>query len=428
MIHSFWSSIITTRRKTMHVIKKYSLLTFSLFLLTACQKMLAPVGGNFSSDILAQKKKLSPKTIELINDSLVTPNGLCPIDFHVHAVGMGKGGTGAWVNPKMTDFWHFFSYLKYLVYSSAGGITSLETADEQYMTRLVSLQRAEPRMGKLILLAFDYFHDSKGIPHPKKSTFYIPNDYPIAMAKKYPDVFIPASSIHPYRRDALIELRRVAALGVRFIKWLPNAQHIDASTPKALAFFKEMKKLGMTLITHTGHEKAVEGEEFQKLGNPLLFRGALDSGVKVIMAHLASLGDCEDIDSEGPANASCFDLFWRLIEEPKYKGLLYGELSGTTIYTRFDGPFKKVLESPQYARRFVNGSDYPLPAINILYRTRQYLKLGYITEAEKVALNEIYKYNPLLFNLVAKKILKHPKTKAVLDDIIFTNHGLTEGK
>jgi hypothetical protein len=121
-------------------------------------------------------------------------------------------------------------------------------------------------------------------------------------------------------------------------------------------------------------------------------------------------------------------MFWRLLEEKKYENQLYGELSGTTIYTRFDGAFKRVLEHPEYARRFVNGSDYPLPAINILYRTSQYLKLGYITKKEKQALDEIYKYNPLLFNLIAKKILKHPKTKAPLDDIIFTNGKLWECK
>jgi hypothetical protein len=144
------------------------------------------------------------------------------------------------------------------------------------------------------------------------------------------------------------------------------------------------------------------------------------------MAHLASLGDCEDLDSDSGGTASCFDLFWRLVEEKKYQGLLFGELSGTTIYTRFDGPFKKVLENPQFARRFINGSDYPLPAINILYRTGQYVKLGYITKQEKKSLDEIYKYNPLLFNLISKKILKHPKTKAVLDDIIFTNSSLME--
>jgi hypothetical protein len=408
---------------------KYSRVLLFLFLLaglSSCQKMLAPVGGNFSNDILGQKEKLSTNAKELIEEALITPNGKCAIDFHVHAVGMGKGGTGAWVNPKMTDFWHFLSYLKYLVYSSAGGITAIETADEQYASRLVALQRAEPRMGKLVLLAFDYFHDEDGTPQPKRSTFYIPNDYVISLAKKFPDVFIPAASIHPYRSDAISELKRVAALGVKFIKWLPNAQHIDASAPKTMAFFKEMKRLGITLITHTGHEKAVEGEEYQKLGNPLLFRSALDLGVKIVMAHLASLGDCEDLDSDSGGTASCFDLFWRLVEENKYEGLLFGELSGTTIYTRFDGPFKKVLENPQFARRFINGSDYPLPAINILYRTGQYVKLGYITKQEKKSLYEIYKYNPLLFNLISKKILKHPKTKAVLDDIIFTNSSLME--
>ncbi len=427
MIHSSWSSTITTNQKITAVTKALFTVTF-LLNLYSCQRMVTPIAGNFSADIVGQKSKLSAFAKELIEDRIIIPNGKCSIDFHVHAVGMGRGGSGAWVNPKMTSFWHIPSYMKYLVYSSAGGITSHDKADQQYASRLVALQRAEPRMGKLLLLPFDYFHDNEGVPHPKKSTFYIPNDYVINLARKYPDVFIPAASIHPYRHDALEELKRVAGLGVKFIKWLPNAQNIDASSAKALSFFKLMKKLGITLITHTGHEKAVEGEEYQELGNPLLFRGALDIGVKTIMAHVASLGECKDLDVLRQNKMSCFDLFWRLLKEEKYKGKLYGELSGTTIYTRFDGPIKRILEHPQYARRFVNGSDYPLPAVNILYKTSQYLKLGYITEKEKEALDEIYQYNPLLFNLIAKKTLKHPKTKAILDDIIFTNSNLVDCK
>jgi hypothetical protein len=30
--------------------------------------------------------------------------------------------------------------------------------------------------------------------------------------------------MHPYRHDAIAELERVAAQGVRVIKWLPNVQ------------------------------------------------------------------------------------------------------------------------------------------------------------------------------------------------------------
>ena len=260
---------------------------------------------------------------------------------------------------------------------------------------------------------------------PESSTFFVSNNYVLELSQKYPDVFIPVGSIHPYRKDALKELHRIGKAGIRFIKWLPNSQNINPSSPKAQAFFDIMKKYEMTLISHTGHEKAVHGEEHQSLGNPLHLKTALNKGVKVIMAHLASLGMCEDFENDNQPT-ECFDLFWRMIEDKKYTGLAFGEMSGTTIHTRIGRPYNKVLEHPEMKGRFVNGSDYPLPGINMLYRTKQYLKMGYITEEERDALNEIYNYNPLLFDLMSKRVLKHPKKGNVLAKEIFTSQNLVE--
>jgi mannonate dehydratase len=58
--------------------------------------------------------------------------------------------------------------------------------------------------------------------------------------------------------------------------------------------------------------------------------------------------------------------------------------------------------------RLVNGSDYPLPAINVLFSTRKLVKLGYLTPRERELLNEIYDVNPLLFDLALKRTVKHP--------------------
>jgi len=50
----------------------------------------------------------------------------------------------------------------------------------------------------------------------------------------------------------------------------------------------------------------------------------------------------------------------------------------------------------------VNGSDYPLPAINIVVHTKKLVKMGFITSKERKILNEIYDYNPLLFDMLLK--------------------------
>lgn len=164
----------------------------------------------------------------------------------------------------------------------------------------------------------------------------------------------------------------------------------------------------MILLTHVGEEQAVEAEEDQKLGNPLLFRRPLDLGVKVVMAHCASLGKDEDLDN-GNKKVPSFELFMRLMNEKKYEGLLYGEISATTQFNRLPTPILTLLENPNLHKRLVNGSDYPLPAINVIIQTKSLVKYGMITKQERKHLNEIYQYNPLLFDYVLKRTIHHPK-------------------
>ena len=158
---------------------------------------------------------------------------------------------------------------------------------------------------------------------------------------------------------------------------------------------------------------------------PLLLRRPLDLGVRVIIAHAASLGTCEDLDHGAGKTASCFELFLRMMDEPKYKGLLFGEISAMLQFNRMPVPLATLLKRQDLHSRLVNGSDYPLPAINSLIWTRALVRDGFITAAERQALNEIYDYNPLLFDFVLKRTVRHPETKQRLAASVFmTNPGL----
>ena len=167
---------------------------------------------------------------------------------------------------------------------------------------------------------------------------YVPNHYVVELAQKYPDVFTPVISIHPYRADALQELEKWAKAGIKYVKWLPNAMGMDPANSAIDPFYRKMKEYNMILLSHAGDEQAVEAEEDQKLGNPLLLRKPLDLGVRVIIAHAASLGECGDLDRRAPRKAKCFDLFLRMMDEPKYVGLLFGEISAITQYNRMPAP------------------------------------------------------------------------------------------
>jgi len=50
---------------------------------------------------------------------------------------------------------------------------------------------------------------------------------------------------------------------------------------------------------------------------------------------------------------------------------------------------------------------------------------GFITKEERSALNEIYDYNPLLFDFALKRTIRHPETKQKLAPSVFMeNPGL----
>jgi mannonate dehydratase len=186
-------------------------------------------------------------------------------------------------------------------------------------------------------------------------------------------------------------------------------------------------KYGVTLLTHVGEEQAVASAEDQAYGNPLLFRRPLEMGVKVVMAHCGSLGENEDLDNPGET-AKSFDLFLRLMDNPRYDGLLFGDISAMTQFNRLPGPLTALIKRPDLHHRLLDGSDYPLPAINIVVQTRALVKHGFISRQERKHLNEIYHCNPLLFDYVLKRTIRAPGTRERLSaDVFQANTALEAG-
>ena len=384
------------------------------------------IGGAFKRQPEELDRKLSDKSSDLIKRAFddIDPEKL--IDHHVHIAGLGVGGTKTFVNSKMRTWKHPFHRFKFKVYMSSAGVDDEHKADSQLIERLARLVGHIRGHGKHRLLAFDKNYQRDGTVNLEKTEFYVPNQYVFEVAEKYPDLFVPNISVNPYRPDAIAELEKWAQRGARIVKWLPNAMGIDPSDPQCDPFYQKMKELDLILLSHGGEEKAVQAEEDQKLGNPLLLRRALDHGVKVIVAHCAGLGTNEDLDSKDRKQRDNFNLFMRLIDEKRYEGLIFGEISAMTQFNRIGKPLHTILEREDLHERLVNGSDYPLPAVNILIRTRPLVKQGYLTSSEGEGLREIYDYNPLLFDFVLKRNLKRPGTSKTLPAAVFmTNPSLS---
>ena len=384
--------------------------------------LIHSIGGAFTRRPEELAQKLSAKASDLVNRAFddIDPQRL--IDHHVHVAGLGASGT--FVNRKMRTWAHPFHRLKFKVYMSSAGASDEDRADVQLVERLASLVSNIRNHGKHRLLAFDKHYRSDGSVNLDKTEFYVPNEYVFELAERYPDLFVPNISVNPYRPDAISELEKWAARGARIVKWLPNAMGIDPSDPKCDPFYQKMKELDLILLSHGGEEKAVEAEEDQKLGNPLLLRRGLDHGVKVVVAHCAGLGTNEDLDSKDRKQVDNFDLFLRLMDEKPYEGLVFGEISAMTQFNRVGKPLHTILAREDLHERLVNGSDYPLPAVNILIRTRPLVKLGFLSKSEGESLKEVYDYNPLLFDFVLKRTLKLPGTSKSLPASIFMTNAV----
>ncbi|MEE8527585.1 MAG: amidohydrolase family protein [Gammaproteobacteria bacterium] len=337
-------------------------------------------------------------------------------DYHVHMIELSED-----INPDMFSWRHPFERIKTSVMMSATGVSDLSRSDEQYLGRLLELTEYFGRSGRFFLYAFDRHYRRDGTVDPEKTVFHASNDYVVGIANRYPDRFAPVISVHPFRTDALAELERWTRQGVRFIKWLPNAQGIPVDDPALDEFYRTMIRHDMVLFVHAGKEIAASLWTDQELGNPLRLRYPLDLGVRVVVLHCASLGTYEDLDNPGK-RANAFELFLRLMDEDAYDGRLFGEISAVTQINRIAEPLVSLIRRDDLHHRLINGSDYPLPAMNVVIQTWPLWWLGMITNQERGYLNEIYSYNPLLFDFVLKRSVKDPDTGRRLPAHVFLEH------
>jgi uncharacterized protein len=325
-------------------------------------------------------------------------------DCHVHLAGIGDGGSGIVVGPQLSSPLHPLHYAQRLFYMNAGCAHDAPgKVDQAYVARLLNLCDAMPEGFKVMLFAFEQFHDTKGDAHPEHSAFYVPNAWAAKMARDFPTRFEWVASLHPYHAGSTDDLKLAVANGARAVKWLPAAMGMDPADAKCDAFYRVLAESGTPLIVHCGEEKAVKGSDTQAFGNPLRLRRALDAGVKVVVAHCASLGD--DLDDDGKARSS-FDLFLKLMAEPRTKGLLYGDISAITQRNRKPVLIRTLLERSDLHDRLLHGSDYPLPGIVPLTSPATLAKAGLLPAPAVNDLEILRQHNPLLFDFALKRLLE----------------------
>ena len=328
-------------------------------------------------------------------------------DCHVHIVGVGDGGTGVWIAPRMRNPLHPIQYAQRVFYQNSVCAEREGSVDADALVRLVQLHGDFRPGAKLMLLAFERRYDELGRLDLERTSYHAPNAYARDVARRYPDKFEWIASIHPYRPDAVEVLGQAARDGARAVKWLPSVMGMDPASARCDRFYEALVRHNLPLLTHGGEELAVYSGAGQELNNPLRLRRALGHGVRVVVAHCATIGANIDRDRgpNGP-KAESFALFARLMDEPRYERLLFGDISAVTQVNRLGPALATLIERADWHPRLVNGSDHPLPGVMPLFSMRRLVDAGYILPSEAKTLSAIRRYNPLLFDFVLKRHLK----------------------
>lgn len=346
-------------------------------------------------------------------------------DCHAHLFGNGRSGGGIYLNPSFDKPASLAGRVRRaMFFNAACGGEDEDRLDAEVVARIGHLVDEFPAGAKVMLLAFDFTHDPDGKRRDDLTTFAVPDGYAARIAASRPDRFEWIASVHPYRSDAAEALASAKAAGARAVKWLPQTMAIELGSPRARAFYGHLKAAGLPLLVHVGEEQAVEGAARHDLGNPLDLRHPLDAGVRVVAAHCASLGESPDLDADpDPAKAPRarnIDLFSRLMAEPRYRGLLFGDLSAVTQANRAD-VVPGILAARDWHGRLLNGSDYPLPGIMPIFSVQALVRLGVLDEDAVPVLKELRHVNPLAFDFVLKRSLR--RQGSALPDSAFETRG-----
>ena len=333
-------------------------------------------------------------------------------DSHAHLLGVGDGGTGCWINPRMRSLLSPKLYLQKMFFLNGACVGNAsekaKSVDADYVTRMKQLMDEMPVGAKAMLFAFDYTHNTEGKIDLDKSAFHVPNSYVAKVVAQHSGRFCFVGSLHPHGTSAENMDAAIAKLvddGAVAIKWLPAAMGIDPASPRCDAMYAALKKHNLPLITHAGEERAVDGAHQQHFGNPLRLRRPLDMGVKVVIAHCASMGRDVDLDKgEGAQPVPSFVLFERLMDEKRYASNLFADISAVPQTNRSPA-LARIVARDDWAHRLVNGSDYPLPGVMPLFSVDALVERGWLGKSEGVFIKSIREYNPLLFDFVLKRTL-----------------------
>lgn len=310
------------------------------------------------------------------------------IDVHVHLAGLGGGGSGCFVSPKMRDTLVFGILRRWLRLDPDD-----PGADEFFAGTLGKLVREARGVDAAVVLGMDGVYDSQGRLVPEKSHLHVPSSHVFRVCRQFPEL-LPGPSINPARADALDELARCDEAGAVLVKWLPPLQLFDPAERRFDRFLEEMARRQIPLLSHTGCEHTFP-EVANELGRVGLLERALDTGITVIAAHCGVACPVHRAHQQLP----------QVLELMRRRPNLYSDVSALASLLKFQ--HLRRIPFGEMPGRFVHGSDYPIPSLALPFAGK--LGLG-------KALGMTFGGNPIESDAVIKR-------SAGLPDEVFTTAG-----
>ena len=139
------------------------------------------------------------------------------------------------------------------------------------------------------------------------------NDFAIALNKD--PAFVAFGSVHPDAPDALEELERIAAAGLKGVKLHPEYQSFYADDPRMKPIYRKISQLGLITLFHAGQDYGFPPPYHAMPEHLLGALNWLDS--PVVAAHWGGYGCCFEVLEKLCGEHLWFDLSFGYCSMPK---------------------------------------------------------------------------------------------------------------
>ncbi len=121
------------------------------------------------------------------------------------------------------------------------------------------------------------------------------NDWAASLQEEFPGFFFCCGSVHPKAPDALEEIRRIKALGLRGIKLHPDYQDFMVEDSALFPIYQEAALQGLPVVFHTGWDP-LSPDVVHGSSQGLAYVARKFPSLKIVAAHLGGMRKYQDAE------------------------------------------------------------------------------------------------------------------------------------